>query len=68
MKFFLYYFNYSVLKIYSNSRIQSWKFKHVRFCPLFYIDQLNESTTTNQKSLIVMIGFINHFFKRIKDT
>ena len=55
MKFFLYYFNYSEFNL-ENSDIIFWR--------LYYTDQSNESTTTNQNSLIVMTDFIHHFFKR----
>ena len=54
MKFFLYYFNYSEFNL-ENSDIIFWR--------LYYIYQSNESTTTNQNSLIVMTDFIHHILK-----
>ena len=56
MKFFIYYFNNSEFNL-ENSDILYFG---------AYIYQSNESTTTNQNSLIVMTDFIHYILKEDK--
>ena len=63
MKFFLYYFNYSVL----NNRTHEFNLQNsnmLDFGAILYIPIKRVCTTIHHNSSLVMTDFIHHYFKR----